>query len=126
MINTGRSKMLDSGFFDNQVWGALCKAWKGYVIAKNKYEYDKMLHYARIIQECQYDLGRPVSSFPNIGMSDLSFSRQIAQNYTNNEEEQEASDEEYQTDHQYEEERLSDTYSEYFRDDCNKGDRFTS
>ncbi len=34
MINTDRSKMLDSGFFENQVWGALHKAWKGYVIAK--------------------------------------------------------------------------------------------
>jgi len=36
MILTGRSKILDSGFFDNQVWGALIKAWKGYKIAKNK------------------------------------------------------------------------------------------
>ncbi|MFL6402637.1 MAG: hypothetical protein ACJ71M_04060 [Nitrososphaeraceae archaeon] len=37
MINADRSKMLDSGFFENQVWGALHKAWKGYVITKNKY-----------------------------------------------------------------------------------------
>ncbi|MFL6348090.1 MAG: hypothetical protein ACJ71K_03780 [Nitrososphaeraceae archaeon] len=57
MINTDRSKMLDSGFFENQVWGALHKAWKGYVIAKNKDEYEKMERYARIIQESQYDLG---------------------------------------------------------------------
>ena len=42
--------MLDSGFFENQVWGALHKAWKGYVIAKNKDEYEKMVHYARIIR----------------------------------------------------------------------------
>src|SRR5919204_3188268 len=67
MVNTGRSKILDGIFFENQVWGALIKGWKGYVIAKNKDEYDKMEHYARIIQECQYDLGRPVSSFHNIG-----------------------------------------------------------
>ena len=46
MILTGRSKMLDSGFFDNQVWGALIKTWKGYEIAKNKDEYDKMEHFA--------------------------------------------------------------------------------
>jgi hypothetical protein len=44
------------------------------------------------------------------------FSRQIPQK-DSNQEEQEASDEEYQTNHQYEEERLSDTYSEDFRDD---------
>ena len=75
-----------------------------------------MLHYARIIQECQYDLGRPISSFPNIGMSDLSFSRQIAQkddNNNNNNQEQEES----QTDHEYEQERLTDAYSEDFRDE---------
>ena len=40
MINTDRSKMLDSGFYENVVWGALHKAWKGYVIAKNKGEDD--------------------------------------------------------------------------------------
>jgi len=40
MANTNRSKLLDSFYFDNQTWGALHKAWKGYVIAKNKHEYD--------------------------------------------------------------------------------------
>ncbi|MFL6396818.1 MAG: hypothetical protein ACJ706_06645, partial [Nitrososphaeraceae archaeon] len=79
MINTDRSKMLDSGFFENQVWGALHKAWKGYVIAKNKDEYDKMERYARIIQESQYDLGLEVSSFDNIGMPASSFLWQIVQ-----------------------------------------------
>jgi hypothetical protein len=39
---------------------------------------------------------------------------------------QEASDEEdYQTDQQYEQERFTDEYSEYFEDDENKADRFT-
>ena len=79
MINTDRSKMLDSGFFENQVWGALHKAWKGYVIAKNKDEHDKMERYARIIQESQYDLGLEVSSFDNIGMPASSFLWQIVQ-----------------------------------------------
>ena len=49
--------------------GALHKAWKGYVIAKNKDEYDKMLHYADIIQELQDNLGLRVSSFPDMGKS---------------------------------------------------------
>jgi len=40
MANTNMSKLLDSFYFDNQTWGALHKAWKGYVIAKNKHEYD--------------------------------------------------------------------------------------
>jgi len=85
--------MLDSGFFENQVWGALHKAWKGYVIAKNKDEYEKMEHYACIIQELQHDLGLEVSSFDNIGMSATSFLWQIVQENNNNQEEQEASDE---------------------------------
>ena len=65
--------MSDSSFFENLVLGALHKAWKGYVIAKNKGEDNKMVHYADIIQECQYDLGRPVSSFHHIRMSALAF-----------------------------------------------------
>ena len=62
--------MLESGFFENQVWGALRKAWKGYMIAKNKDEYDKM---ARIIQESQHDLGLEVTSFDNIGRQQRAF-----------------------------------------------------
>lgn len=66
MVNTNRSKLLDSFYFENQVLGALYKSWKGYVIAKNKDEYDKMEVYARRIQECQHDLRLPISSFDNI------------------------------------------------------------
>jgi hypothetical protein len=32
MFNTDGSKMLDSGFYENQVWGALHKAWERYII----------------------------------------------------------------------------------------------
>jgi hypothetical protein len=123
MINTGRSKILSGIFFENQVWGALHKAWKGYVIAKNKDEYDNMEHYARIIQENQHELGLPISSFDNIGRSASSFLWETIQEDNNNQE-QEASDEEYQTD-RYEQERFTDTYTEDFEDDENKSDRFT-
>jgi hypothetical protein len=61
MINTDRSKMLDSGFYENQVWGALHKAWKGYVIAKNIGENEKVELYARRVQGLQHDLGLPIS-----------------------------------------------------------------
>jgi hypothetical protein len=127
IIMTGRSKVLDSGFFENQVWGALYKTWKGYTIAKNKDEYDKMELYARRIQELQHDLGLPISSFDDIGMSATSFLWEIAQKEDNNiQGEQRTSDEEnYLTDHHYEQERFTDTYSEYFEDDDNKADRFT-
>ena len=132
MVKTGRSKLLDSFFFENQVWGALHKAWKGYVIAKNKDEYDKLERYARIIQECQHDLGLPISSFPNVGKTATNFLWEIAQNEDNNNsnqvEQEIVSDEQYSDDYHYEQDRLTDdnAYSEYFRDDFNAGDRFTS
>jgi hypothetical protein len=90
--------MLDSGFFENQMWSALHKAWKEYVIAKNK---DDMKKWS------QYDLGLEVSSFDNIGMPASSFLWQIAQEDDNNQE-KEATGEEYLTDRQYEEERFTD------------------
>src|SRR5919199_3993459 len=121
MILTRRSKILDSGFFDNQVWGTLHKAWKGYVIAKNKDEYDNMEHYARIIQESQHDLGLPISSFDNIGRSAAIFLWELVQKDDDN---QEQVSEEYQTD-RYEQERFTDTYTEDFQDDADKDDRFT-
>jgi hypothetical protein len=125
MIRTYRSKILDSGNYDNQVWGSLHKAWKGYVIAKNKDEYDKMVHYARVIQENQHDLGLEVSSFDNIGMSASSFLLELVQKDDNNQVPKEASDEDYQTESQYEQDRFTDTYTEDFEDDENKADRFT-
>ena len=88
MVKTGRSKLLESFFFENQVWGALHKSWKGYVIAKNKDEYDKLCIYARRIQECQHDLGLEVSSFDNIAMSATSFLWEIAQKENNNSQEE--------------------------------------
>jgi hypothetical protein len=48
--------ILDSGWYDTQTWGALHKAWLGYVIAKDKDEYDKQIHYASIIQKLQKEL----------------------------------------------------------------------
>jgi hypothetical protein len=58
-------------------------------------------------------------------MSVTSFLWQIVQKEDNNiEEEQEASDEEYQT-NRYDQERFTDTYSEYLQDDENKADGLT-
>ena len=83
--------------------------------------------YAGRIQERQHDLGLPISSFDNIGMSATSFLWEFIRKEDNNEgnqEEQELSDEEqYQSDTHYEQERFTDMYSEYFEDDENKADR---
>ena len=51
------------------MWGALHKAWKDYIIAKNKDEIDRLYYYAEVIQKLQRELGLPVSLFPSLGLS---------------------------------------------------------
>jgi hypothetical protein len=121
MVSTNRSKLLDSFFYDSQTWGALHKAWKGYVIAKNKHEYDRMEYYASVIQKLQNELGLPVSSFRNIGLSALKFYSSKCSNREciNNEDD---SDKEIIT----EESLLGGDDGEYFKEDFNNRDRFTS
>jgi hypothetical protein len=121
MVNKGRSKLLDSFYFENQAWGALHKVWKGYTIAKNKDEYDKMELYARRIQELQHDLGLEISSFPNIGMTDTNFLSELAQknndyNHSNenNQEQVAAEEENYVGDSQYEKERFTELLNNSF------------
>ena len=67
--------MLDSFHFENQTWGALHKAWKGYVIAKNKDEPNRMKYYAIVIQKLERELGIKVSSFPELYLLALQFFR---------------------------------------------------
>jgi hypothetical protein len=118
IISTGRSKKLKSGYYENQVWGALEQSWKGYKIAKNKGEDDKMELYARRVQECQHDLGLEISSFDNLDMSATSFLWEFIRKEDNDsqEEQQQVSDEYLADDYQYEQDRLTDSYSEYLRD----------
>jgi hypothetical protein len=121
MLSTNRSKLLDSFFYDSQTWGALHKAWKGYVIAKNKHEYDRMEYYASVIQKLQNELGLRVSSFHDIGLSALKFysSKCSTRECINNEDD---SDKEIIT----EESLLGGDDGEYFKEDFNNRDRFTS
>jgi len=48
--------MLNSFHFENQTLGALHQAWKGYVIAKNKDEHNRMKYYAIVIQKLERGL----------------------------------------------------------------------
>jgi hypothetical protein len=50
-------RTVPSGYFESQTWGALHKCWIGFVIAKEKMEWDKIEIYARRIQHLQKDLG---------------------------------------------------------------------
>ena len=44
-------RILSSGYFESQIWGALNKCWIGFVIAKEKMEWDKIEIYARRINK---------------------------------------------------------------------------
>ena len=55
--------MLTSGYYENQVWEALHKAWVGYIIAKNKSQFGRQIKYAKIIQKLQRELGLELSDF---------------------------------------------------------------
>jgi hypothetical protein len=68
LASKGKLRFLDSIHTENQSWGALHKAWKGYVIGLNKYELENMRHYAKVIQRLQAELGLTISSFPNLNI----------------------------------------------------------
>jgi hypothetical protein len=49
-------------------WGALHRAWVGYVIGKNCYDYEKMRKYAIVIRKFQRRLNVAISDFLDIGV----------------------------------------------------------
>ncbi len=51
---------LPSGYHVSQTWGGLHKAWVGYCIARDKLEPDREIHYAKVIQKLQKELGLKV------------------------------------------------------------------
>jgi hypothetical protein len=71
MAARNKSRLLDSLYFENQTWGALHKAWKGYIIGKSKFELDRMEYYASVIRKLQKELGLEISSFPDLNLVSL-------------------------------------------------------
>lgn len=49
-------------------WGALHRAWVGYVIAKNQYDDEKMRKYAIVIRKFERRLNIEINDFPKIGI----------------------------------------------------------
>jgi hypothetical protein len=49
-------------------WGALHRAWVGFVIAKSQYDYEKMRKYAIVIRKFERRLNIAISDFPDIGV----------------------------------------------------------
>jgi hypothetical protein len=79
MLNINRTRLLDSCYLENQTWGALHKAWKGYVIAKNKNEAESMEYYAKVIQKLQGELELPISSFPDLELIPEGFQNEYSE-----------------------------------------------
>lgn len=63
---TGRLKMLDSGFFEDQTYGALQKAWLAYIISCKKDDWERRKYYATVIQKLEGELGLKKYDFPEI------------------------------------------------------------
>ena len=63
--------ILPSLYYTNQTYGALNKCWLGFVIAKDKEEWDKLDMYARRIQKYERQLGREVTDFSNWGLNNI-------------------------------------------------------
>jgi hypothetical protein len=61
-------RLLPSGFYESQTWGALHKCWIGFVIAKEKMEWDKIDLYAKRIQNIERELGIEVTNFSDWGI----------------------------------------------------------
>ena len=61
-------RILPSGYFESQTWGALHKCWVGFVIAKDKMEWDKIDLYAKRIQNLERELGIEVTDFSEWGI----------------------------------------------------------
>jgi len=62
------NRLLKSGFYENQTWGALHKCWLGFVIAKDRWEFDKLEMYAKRIKKLERELEILVTDFSDWGI----------------------------------------------------------
>ena len=61
-------RMLPSGYYVSQTYGALHKCWLGFVIAKDKEEWDKIDLYATRIMNLEEELGIEITDFSDWGI----------------------------------------------------------
>ncbi len=60
--------LLPSGYYVSQTYGALHKCWLGFVIAKEKHEWDKIDLYAIRIRKLEKELGISQTDFSDWGI----------------------------------------------------------
>jgi hypothetical protein len=56
------------GFTINESWGALKRCWRGYRIAKQNGDYERLVLYAKRIRKLQFELGIGIAEFLDIGI----------------------------------------------------------
>lgn len=59
-----RGKLLDSGFYEDQTYGALMKAWLAYTISCKHNDRERRKYYAAVIQKLEGELGLQKYNFP--------------------------------------------------------------
>jgi hypothetical protein len=59
-------KLLDSGFYEDQTWGALGKAWLGYIISCKHDDWERRKYYAAVIQKLEGEMGIKKYDFPEL------------------------------------------------------------
>jgi hypothetical protein len=69
--NLSSSSVLKSGFTVDQTFNGLKKAWRGYTIAKNKGEKDRLEYYASVIQKLQKEMRftSGLATFPGLDIN---------------------------------------------------------
>jgi hypothetical protein len=63
---TGRLRLLDSGFYEDQTYGALMKAWLAYTISCKNNDWGRREYYAVVIQKLEGELGLKKYDFTEI------------------------------------------------------------
>jgi len=61
-----RGRLLDSGFYEDQTYGGLIKAWLAYTISCKHDDWDRRKYYAAVIQRLEGELGLKKYDFPEI------------------------------------------------------------
>jgi len=61
-----RGKLLDSGFYQDQTWGALGKAWLAYIISCKHDDWRRRKYYAAVIQKLEGELNIQKYDFPEM------------------------------------------------------------
>ena len=66
-------RVCDYGFTKAQGWGGLYRAWQGFIINREKDDYEKMHVYAQSIQNIEKDMKIDIAKFPDLQMYALEY-----------------------------------------------------